>query len=120
MSDDNRDVASSTDLDAALAQAKPAPARSAQGVRDSVAKHDPDSADAGLASSEHDPARGSTLAEGWTPEVDPNPGNPVGTRGIEGDAREIEAANSRGIPGAYSGDPEKLHDEERNRNESKA
>lgn len=119
MSDDNHDVASSTDLDAALAQAKPAPRTSAQSVRDSVAKQDSDSGDAGLASSEHGAARGSTLAAGWTPRTDPNPGSPVGTKGIESEPDEV-LEPGRAIPGAYSGDPERLRDEDRNPNESKA
>lgn len=120
MSDGDRDLASTTDLDAALAQAKPMPRNDSQQVRDSVAKLDSDSADPGLGDQRSDPARGSTLAEGWTPEVDPHPANPAGTRGIEGGEHTVRTANGRGIPGAYSGDPEELRDEHSNRNESKA
>lgn len=119
MSDNNLDTASQTDLDAALSAAKPSPKISSRDIAADVERIDADSADTGLQTSDQSVARDETLAPGHLYDADPNPGNPVGTRGMES-TREDTPQSGRGIAGAYSGDPEKLRDEDRNNNPSKA
>jgi hypothetical protein len=106
VSDDDHDLQSTADVDAALQAAKPKPHVSTAAVLRDTDQADVYSADQGALDDEG-PAADHDLGPGHLYDQDPNPGNPVGTRGIESRPQDVLGRSGREIPGATSGRAER-------------